>query len=112
MEESRWGLAARTTYDGVLCWGARSILEPDGSISLVPGRHGIYGPTEAQAAFVEKLNAALPKLRQEVRDQLRKRLIRPTESWDVTIDVKGIRFIINTNASCGYLYIVAFEVLP
>jgi len=88
-----------------IVWGARAISHDGVEIDLVWDRKSIKADDGVDKdAFYEKLNAALNVLRRAVAlDPL-----DPGDAGKRTYTYSGITIMASTNASYGYMYLVAF----
>lgn len=101
-----FGYRTEESENAANVWGARAIVEGE-SFSLVHNRQGCKGDFDALAAV---LNGNVLKLVHERVAALRKSgEIRNDEATEhVLYDDDVVKVVGNTNASYGYLYLVAF----
>lgn len=95
-------------------WGARAILERGAGggrqAGLLPDRQSMVGPEELRIQLRDALNGgALAAMQRQIARLYRKGEIRDSEAREVVLyDDPEIRIIGNTNASHGYIYLVAY----
>lgn len=94
-----------------IAWGARAIFNR-GELDLLYDRQDWNGTgkddKKVRNAFTRLVNACLPEFRREVKALWEKGELKRDVDKEFTYDVGHVRFVFNTNGSCGYLYIVAF----
>lgn len=96
-----------------VAWGARAILNPrqEAPVDVLYDRQGWHGESRgARAALGRTINHLFPKVQEATKACIRDGTIDPTEENEVVLieGVCGVRFVVNTNASYGYLYMAAF----
>ncbi len=106
----RYGYSQGIPAGVTAAWGARAIVNTDGTVDLVHDRQDAYGDSTAVVALLERLNAGINAAWiAKARDLLRsgEMSTRQAEQFvlyrDAQVSVLG-----NTNASAGYLYVVAY----
>lgn len=100
-------------YPVRIAWGARAILEQDGTFSLVYDRVDWNGVDSNSARtrkqFADLINGALPDIRNAVRSFVDAGTMQADEECEfVLFENEKLKVIGNTNGSYGYLYLVAF----
>lgn len=108
--ELQWGYRAGIPEGVTAAWGARAILDGrTGYLDLMGDRMSSVGP----AAEVDKISTALRR----AEPIIHKRVETGTKKWTIAghraeehvlYKTKVLTVIGNTNASHGYLYMVAF----
>ena len=97
-----------------IAWGARAILEGDGSFSFLHDRMDWNGKLSnlhsARTELADLINLAMPVVREAVIKLLRNGDMHMDKEREfVLLDEPKLKIIGNTNGSCGYLYLVAFS---
>jgi hypothetical protein len=105
MEFGLWGELKDETK---VAWGARGIIER-GSVSLLYDRQSWKGEQEDRKEFSKFLNSGpLPKAIERVEELLKTHDMRGDKSKLFTLyEDDQCRIVGNTNASYGYLYMLA-----
>lgn len=111
----RWGYHAGIPAGTRTAWGARAIInQADASVDLLHDRQDAAGPDREVTALLEHLNggvntAWISAARALLRSgEMSTRVAREfTLHADENVTVKA-----NTNASAGYLYVVAYPTPP
>jgi hypothetical protein len=97
-------------------WGARFIVSQDGHVDLPHDRQDVISPDpDAKRVFLEDLMAAVTMndLMDRIKSYLEIGVIHTREAGrHILWDEDGITIIGDTNASAGYLYVVAFRTTP
>lgn len=98
--------------DGVkTAWGARAIINQlDGSVDLLPDRQSAFGTDEAITALLAKLNGGINTAWiKRVGELLGTREMHTRVAQEFTLYAdEEVTVLGNTNASAGYLYVVAY----
>lgn len=106
-----FGLNRSIPATAKVAWGARMIVEKNGSLDLVPDRQSAAGTQEDRTAFLLKCNEAnVIKGIREAWSKLYRPGIERSELDYVLYDKNGLKCIGSPNASHGYLYVCVFEV--
>jgi len=119
------GFKLAKSENATVAWGARAILESDGSFSLLHDRQDWVSiendtilPYEGSAGAILEISEQLNKGPLKEANAKCKELRKSGElAWDeekhVILYDKGEYIIAaNTNASCGYLYLAAWKSTP
>lgn len=106
-----FGLWAMCPKDAKVAWGARAILK-DGNIDLVWDRQSWRGSgTPEHERFLPVLQEALKEARRECLRLWDAHVIRQDQDNLVRLfHGPGCAIVANTNASYGYLYMIAYPV--
>lgn len=113
----KWGLWSECPKNAKVAWGARTIIEEPNTyrkeynIDLVWDRQSTQGEdsTELQA-FCDLLNTdVLAVARKRACELLRDGEMEMHEAKLFTLHDGDVVVLGNTNASCGYLYLIAFR---
>lgn len=105
----QFGLWASCPENAEVAWGARAILE-NGTFSLLWDRQSWKGPEEKRGQFSAMLNNGILKaVDKKVRELLDKGEMREDEAKEFVLYHDDKAWVLgNTNASFGYLYMIAF----
>lgn len=104
----QFGLWSAKSKETKVAWGARGIIE-QGGVSLLHDRQSSIGPEEEKQEFVRYLNSGpMKKMFSEVKRLLKTRKMRADTNERFTLyENDKCRIVGNTNASYGYLYLLA-----
>lgn len=102
-----WNLLEGVNYS--IAWGARAILS-NGGLEFLWDRQTLQGNDKIADIFYSMLNESIiPKLKDEVFDLWSKGQLKDNESNLFELkSIHGVKVFFDTNASCGYLYIIVY----
>lgn len=103
-----FGLWSALKDETKVAWGARGIVK-NGTVSLLHDRQSWKGDEDARQEFSKVLNSgALSKAIEKAEDLLFMRNMRSDKQKLFTLyEDEQVRIVGNTNASYGYLYLLA-----
>jgi hypothetical protein len=107
-----YGLRDAVPETATAAWGARLIITMDGYVDFVHDRTDAVGEDGPRRALLDKLTATVPgaMLARIIKEKILAGEIDSRVERDVVLfDDDGLKIVANTNASCGYLYVAAFE---
>lgn len=103
-----FGLWSELKDETKVAWGARGIVKK-GNVSLLPDRQSWKGNDDEQQEFSKLLNSGpLSKAIEKAEELLSTHDMRSDKrKLFVLYEDDRVRIVGNTNASCGYLYLLA-----
>ncbi len=106
----RFGYNAGLPAGTVTAWGARAIVNQDGTVDLVSDRQSSMGDEAAVVALLAKLNAGINRAWiARAKELLRSGEMSPRVAGEfVLYSDEHVSVLGNTNASHGYLYVAAY----
>jgi hypothetical protein len=94
-----------------VAWGARLIVTQSGGVDMLHDRQGAIGPDEPRRRLVDHLNTLDPGFLDRISRLLRDGAMRTGTAEDFVVHSDKVVIVrANTNASCGYCYVVAYFV--
>jgi hypothetical protein len=105
----QFGYNAGLQEGRTVAWGARLIVTQDGHVDFVHDRQSLIGPDEPRRRLLDYLNGNDIPIERRIADMLQRGVMRTSVAQEFTVCTDGVVVIkANTNASCGYCYVVAY----
>jgi len=110
MSEGKWGLWSALPKGASPAWGARAILK-NGQLDLLWDRQSMIGNTVDKREFARLLNKRILLAVHETVEELWKTgHLKPNkDEQHVLYEDDTCAVVANTNARCGYLYLLAWR---
>lgn len=110
MDEHKWGLWSELPKGASPAWGARAILK-DGKMDLLWDRQTMTGNTVDRQEFSREMNKRiLLSVHEKVEELHKSGVLRGNEDkLHILFDDETTKVVANTNASYGYLYLLAWR---
>jgi hypothetical protein len=110
LDDHKWGLWSELPKGASPAWGARAILK-NGKIELLWDRQTMTGNTVDRMEFGRYLNKrVLLAVHEKIGELYKSGALRGNQDkTHVLYDDDTCKVVGNTNASCGYIYLLAWR---